>query len=82
MIEILGAVSMILAVTGVILNNNRLRGCFYLWIISNLISGYLHFEGGMMALCLRDFIFTLLAIHGAWLWRQKLEVREQKTEKP
>lgn len=75
MLEILGAVSMIFAVTGVILNNNRLSGCFYLWIISNLISGYLHWQGGMMALCLRDLIFTLLAIHGAYLWKKVLKVK-------
>lgn len=68
-IEIFGLISTALAVTGVVLNNNKKAGCFYLWIFSNAICFVLHAVTGLYSLCLRDFIFFLLAFDGINKWR-------------
>ena len=68
--EIFGIVSMVLAVCGVMLNNRKLTGCFYLWIVSNSISAYLHFDGQLYSLLIRDVIFTILSVEGLYRWKR------------
>ena len=68
--EIFGIVSMVLAVAGVVLNNRKLTGCFYLWIVSNSISAYLHLDGQLYSLLVRDVLFTILSIDGLYRWRK------------
>jgi len=70
MVEILGAVCSVIAVAGVVLNNRKVAACFYLWIISNMISAGLHAEAGMYSLVIRDLIFCALAVEGAIKWRK------------
>jgi hypothetical protein len=35
MLEAIGYISTVLAITGVIFNNRKMRICFYIWLISN-----------------------------------------------
>lgn len=56
------------AVTGVILNNHRLRLCFVLWIFSNAATSLYHLEAGQWGLLARDLIFLILALHGWYKW--------------
>lgn len=71
MIEIAGTLTTILAVYGVILNNRKRIGCFYVWLISNLISAGIHLNTATYSLVVRDVIFMALAIEGIVLWRKK-----------
>jgi nicotinamide riboside transporter PnuC len=68
MTELIGTIAMILAVTGVWLNNRKIRACFYFWLFSNTFSACLHLYGGMYALMIRDVIFIVLAIEGLKKW--------------
>ena len=69
--EIIGAITMILAVTGVILNNRKLRFCFVMWMLSNFFSGIIHIYTGVISMVIRDFIFFVLAIEGWFKWGRK-----------
>ena len=68
--EIFGIVSMVLAVTGVLLNNRKLVGCFYVWMVSNSLSAYLHFDSHIYSLLIRDVVFTILAFEGLYRWKK------------
>jgi nicotinamide riboside transporter PnuC len=67
-IEIVGIVSGLLAIVGVILNNRRLRACFVLWWVSNASSLIIHLSLGCYSLAIRDFVFFVLAIEGWIRW--------------
>jgi nicotinamide riboside transporter PnuC len=69
--EWIGAVAGLLAVSGVVLNNRRMIGCFPIWMMSNATSCMLHLQAGMISLALRDAVFFCLAIEGWWRWRRK-----------
>ena len=74
MIEIFGWISMVLAVTGVILNNRKFIFCFWLWMVSNLISAHLHAQvASMEPLYWRDVAFFILAVEGFYQWRKPKE---------
>lgn len=68
MIETLGKIVTILAVTGVILNNRKMKGCFCLWIFSNSLCAYIHWGAGLNSLFVRDIIFLCLAVEGWYKW--------------
>jgi len=68
MIELIGTVSMVLSIAGVILNNRRLRACFILWLLSNGLSLVIHAQMGVWSLTIRDGIFFILAIEGWFKW--------------
>jgi nicotinamide riboside transporter PnuC len=72
MLELIGLLSMVIAVAGVWLNNHRLRVCFVLWWVSNLTSCGLHVALGCWSLALRDALFFALAIHGFLCWGRKV----------
>ncbi|RKY08450.1 MAG: hypothetical protein DRP56_04145, partial [Planctomycetota bacterium] len=74
-IEILGWITTVLAVAGVVLNNRMDRRCFWLWMVSNAISAWIHIHTGIYPLAVRDAAFLALAIWGLKNWSQK-----QKTE--
>jgi len=58
----------ILAVLGVLLNNARMRACFYVWLVSNALAGLVHAHADLWILAARDLVFWVLAIHGLWAW--------------
>ena len=68
MIELFGTISMVLAVTGVVLNNRKMIICFWFWMISNAMSGWIHFDSGVYSLMVRDAVFFVLAIEGLIRW--------------
>ena len=69
MIEIIGLMTMVIAVIGVILNNRKCRWCFVLWMVSNSLSAVIHLNTGPWTLVMRDLIFLVLAFDGYWRWR-------------
>ncbi|HUV63640.1 MAG TPA: nicotinamide mononucleotide transporter [Sedimentisphaerales bacterium] len=71
MSEIIGTIATILAVTGVVLNNRRMRVCFVIWLVSNALSCYLHVGAGLFSLAARDAIFSVLAVEGWLIWGKK-----------
>ena len=71
MFEIIGVLSGILAVTGVVLNNYRLRACFLVWLVSNVASAVIHAHTQTWALFVRDVVFIGLAVHGFFMWGKK-----------
>ena len=73
--EIIGGIVCVLAVVGVLLNNRKLISCFYFWIVSNSLSGLLHWNAGQYSLCARDVIFLALAVEGLLKWRDEQKWR-------
>jgi nicotinamide riboside transporter PnuC len=73
MIELLGTITTVLAVAGVILNNRHRIECFYLWLLSNLLSAVIHFQTDTKSLMIRDMIFLVLAVEGIVLWKKKVK---------
>lgn len=71
MVEFLGTISTVLAIAGVILNNRKMIGCFYIWLLSNAITAGIHLSAGIWSLAARDLIFFLLAIEGIYRWSIK-----------
>lgn len=71
MIETIGTIATVIAIAGVVLNNHRHIGCFYLWLVSNALSAVVHLQTGVWSMTLRDVIFLGLALHGLWVWKLK-----------
>ena len=71
LIEILSLTAMAIAVTGVVLNNHRLRICFVLFLVSNSLCAAVHIHSHLWGMFARDSIFFLLAIHGWWRWGKR-----------
>lgn len=71
MIELIGTVSMVLGIVGVIFNNRKMMICFYFWLVSNGLSAYIHLSGEVYSLFVRDLIYLILAIEGLLKWRNK-----------
>ena len=69
-IQVAGAVAAVLAVTGVVLNNHRLRACFLVFLVSNGIVGTIHIWSGLWTLAARDVVFFCLAIDGWFRWKR------------
>lgn len=70
MTEICGIIATVLAVIGVVLNNRKLIACFYFWIASNAITGWIHADMGVYSLLVRDIVFFGLAVEGLYRWRK------------
>lgn len=68
MLELIGAVATVLAVTGVLFNNRRCRICFIFWFASNSVTLILHADVGLWSLVVRDAIFIALAVEGWLRW--------------
>ena len=68
MLEIIGTISTVISVIGVICNNRRLRACFLLWLVSNSLSLIIGGLTGVYSLVVRDGIFIFLAVEGWLLW--------------
>ena len=62
--EIIGVASTLLAVTGVFLNNRKIRICFLVWMVSNGLSLLIHSRARIWSLTARDAIFLVLAVEG------------------
>ena len=71
MIELIGTIATILAITGVVLNNRRLRVCFLLWLCSNSLTLAIHAQTGIWSLVARDAIFLILAVEGWVRWGRR-----------
>lgn len=71
MIEVVGAICAAVSVAGVICNNRKMAVCFWLWMVSNLISAALHVQTELYSLSVRDLVFFALAIEGLIIWRRK-----------
>jgi hypothetical protein len=57
-----------LAVGGVLLNNARIRWCFPVWFVSNVICLRYHLQARLWGMAVRDVIFIGLAIAGWFQW--------------
>ena len=71
MIELIGTIATILAVTGVWLNNRKLRACFILFLFSNALALYIHVDATIWSVAVRDATFIVLAVEGWFKWRKK-----------
>ncbi len=69
--ELIGWAVTVIAVTGVLLNNHRMKSCFLLWMVSNAATFCLHVNAGLIGLAVRDACFFALAIHGYRAWGRK-----------
>jgi nicotinamide riboside transporter PnuC len=69
MIEVISYIAMVLSVAGVLANNRKMKICFYLWIISNILTGGIHACNHLYGLTARDVIFTFLAVEGLCKWK-------------
>ena len=82
MIEVISAISGILAVLGVVFNNYRMRVCFVIWFVSNTMSLGIHLNAGLWAMAARDLAFTLLAVHGFRQWTVKDKMQGHEIAPP
>lgn len=71
MIEFIGTIATILAVTGVVLNNRKFRSCFVLFLFSNVLALGIHLNAGIYSIMVRDAIFIILAVEGWVRWGRK-----------
>jgi nicotinamide riboside transporter PnuC len=67
-IEFIGTIGTILAVAGTVLNNRRRRACFYIWMVSNVLTLIVHVVAGIWSLAARDVVFFALAVEGLARW--------------
>ena len=70
MIEILGLITLLISIGGVVQNNRLKISCFYLWLVSNAISAAIHAVVGPWSLVVRDIVFFILCIDGIRRWRK------------
>lgn len=68
----------LIAIAGVILNNNHRKSCFYLWILSNAVFGGMHIFLQCYSLAGRDFVFLILACHGLYKWSKYQQFFKEK----
>lgn len=61
----------ILALTGTILNANRNKYGFILWLITNMYWTVIDFKTGLYAQSALFFAYTILAIKGIITWSKK-----------
>ena len=61
---------LILAVLGVVFNNKKVILCFPIWMISNAMAGYIHMDGQLYGMLVRDLAFFVLCIQGWYCWRR------------
>lgn len=69
--EILGVIAIIIAAVGVVLCNRKLRMCFLVWLVSNVICGIIHYHAGIWSLFVKDIVFFVLSIEGYFRWGKK-----------
>lgn len=69
--EIVGTVALAMGVTGVLLNNRKLRACFIVWMVSNALSAGIHAYIGLWSLMVRDTVFFVLSFEGWIRWGRK-----------
>ena len=69
--EVITWIVSFLALTGTILNANRNKNGFYLWLGTNLFWTIVDFKAGLYAQSALFFAYTLLAIKGIVTWTQK-----------
>ena len=75
--EIITWIISILALTGTILNANRNKYGFILWLITNMYWTVIDFKTGLYAQSALFFAYTILAIKGIITWSKK-EKEESK----
>jgi len=68
MLETIGTIATVLAITGVLANNRRLRWCFVVWMVSNSLTAGIHAYAGIWSLFVRDVVFLILAVEGWKKW--------------
>lgn len=61
----------ILALTGTILNANRNKYGFILWLVTNMYWTVIDFQSGLYAQSALFFAYTILAIKGIITWSKK-----------
>lgn len=66
--RIVEIVAMTLAIVGVFFNNEKMGVCFPIWIVSNVLAGYLHWRVGYRWMLTGDAVFIVLAIVGWIKW--------------
>jgi nicotinamide riboside transporter PnuC len=67
--QIFHVISLLLAVSGVMLNNRKHRSSFLCWIFSNIIWGVVNWTHGLQVEALQNAIFLYLALDGLYRWR-------------
>lgn len=70
MIEVIGTIATVIAICGVVMNNHRMVGCFWLWIVSNAMTAGIHVYFCIWSMAARDVVFLALAVHGLMCWRK------------
>ena len=61
----------ILCLIGTILNVKRMRACFYLWAIGNILWLILDLKSGLYSRALLDLVQLGFAIWGIFEWSEK-----------
>lgn len=69
--EIITWIISILALTGTILNANRNKYGFILWLITNMYWTVIDFKTGLYAQSALFFAYTILAVKGIITWSKK-----------
>ncbi len=72
MTDMVGWITTAIAIVGVLANNRRLRWCFPLWLVSNVLSLALHTHADLWPLAVRDAVFAVLAILGWFQWGKEV----------
>jgi hypothetical protein len=80
MFELLGVFVTVIAVAGVMLNNNHNKLCFKLWLISNSLSAGMHIYLLCYSLFFRDVIFIYLAWQGLKKWSKFQQFFKEKNK--
>lgn len=61
----------ILSLTGTVLNVKKIRACFYIWVVANLLWLAWDISQGLWSRALLDVVQTAFAVWGIIEWRDK-----------
>ena len=67
-VRVMEIAAMVLAIVGVVFNNQQMLVCFPIWIVSNVLSALLHYRVGYWWMLTRDVVFVALAVWGWISW--------------
>lgn len=70
MIEVIGVIGLIFVIAGSLTNNRKMIICFPLWMVSNVIYVWMHYQTHIWSLVIRDVFFMYVCIDGYFRWRK------------
>lgn len=66
----------LVALVGVVLNIQKRRECFWVWLCTNTSWCVIDFVHGLYSQATLMAVYAVLSVYGLWSWRTNTEVRD------